>query len=444
VRLSELELRQLERSAELQARADRIKERENKRKANLKKKQDRMGKERENRQRMGIASPVKETCGASQMRLGAFIDFGLGLKRKREQPPTLSPASSSEKSSCSGSQRSGQKAAPTRSPLQPRSSNPVIDPANKKPQPNINSATKAPSDASKQLTGTPRGQHLRKPPSIPPSKPSIEPPPKAPASRPLNPRKSTQVTPVIQSPTGARIPAQVKTSKAVTPKPQPSPPSAQKSSMLPPPKRPVRLPAQPPAATTTVPPKGRNPHHQPSKPMPPPPQPRPPRLESPTLHPPSTFFPPLPHPLDDPWAAFLVSNTQIERELSTDAIIPTPAPKPLPYQKHGFTSAKTPITTAAKPPRDDTAALLAGLCTQDLDYDADLEPDSLPEAGISLKHAARSFEDDTISDAEFEDAARDVEERSSGMVGEGLQMAKESFYDELFDLSTQELCELVC
>jgi len=37
-----------------------------------------------------------------------------------------------------------------------------------------------------------------------------------------------------------------------------------------------------------------------------------------------------------------------------------------------------------------------------------------------------------------------VEERSSGMVGEGREMAKESFYDELFDLSTQELCELVC
>jgi hypothetical protein len=182
--------------------------------------------------------------------------------------------------------------------------------------------------------------------------------------------------------------------------------------------------------------------------MPPPPQPRPPRLESPTLLPPSTFFPTFPHPLDDPWAAFLVSNTQIERELSTDNVIlrtAAPAPKPLPYQRHGFTSAKTSsFPTAAKPPRDDTAALLAGLCTQDLDYDADLEPDSLPEAGISLTHAARSFEDDTISDAEFEDVARDVEERSSGMVGEGREMAKESFYDELFDLSTQELCELVC
>lgn len=41
---------------------------------------------------------------------------------------------------------------------------------------------------------------------------------------------------------------------------------------------------------------------------------------------------------------------------------------------------------------------------------------------------------------------RDMEERSSlGMVGEGQQMAKtESFYDEFFDMSTQELCELVC
>jgi len=171
--------------------------------------------------------------------------------------------------------------------------------------------------------------------------------------------------------------------------------------------------------------------------MPPPPQPRPPRLESPTLRPPTTFFPPLPHLLDDPWAAFLVSNTQIERELSTETTIPTPAPKPLPYQKH----AKTPIPT---PLRDDTAALLAGLCTQDLDYDADLEPDSLQEAGTGSEQASRSFEDDTISDAEFEDVVRDVEQRSSGIIGEGQQMAKESFYDEFFNLSTQELCELVC
>lgn len=87
--------------------------------------------------------------------------------------------------------------------------------------------------------------------------------------------------------------------------------------------------------------------------------------------------------------------------------------------------------------------MLAGLCTQDLDYDADLEPDSLQGAGASLKPAARFFEDDMISDAELEDVARDVEERSSGIISEGPQMAKESFYDEFFDLSTQELYELV-
>lgn len=461
MRLSELEIRQLERSAELQARADRIKERENKRKASLKKKQERMDKERENRQRMGIASQVKETCGASQMRLGAFIDFGLGLKRKREETPTLSPASSSENSNCSGSQRSGPRAAPTRSPLQPRSSNPVIDPANKKPQPNINPATKVPSEQSKQTIGTTRAQHFLKPTSMPPSKPTMKTPPRTPASRPLNARTPAQATPVIQPPTRARVPAQVNISKPITPKPQPSIPSVHKTSMLPPPKRPICPPARPTAATTTASPIVPNHQRQPPKPSPTPPPPpsakpmappprlRPQRLESPTLRPPTRFSPhlPLPQPPDDPWSAFLVSNTQIERELSTDVHTPPSAAKPPAYQKPAKPSITPSFPTAAKPPRDnDTAALLAGLCTQDLDYDADLEPDSLPDLGTRPKQAARSFEDDTISDAELEDVVRDMEERSSlGMVGEGQQMAKtESFYDEFFDMSTQELCELVC
>lgn len=121
------------------------------------------------------------------------------------------------------------------------------------------------------------------------------------------------------------------------------------------------------------------------------------------------------------------------------------------------------------PPRVETASLLAGLCTQDLaydDYDSATEEDEPPTPkGPSLveKAMAQSFGDDGLSDSEFEDMARNVEERSSGQsisqtaVQEKQKVraseeqeakeseerkAKESFCDDLFDISTQELCEL--
>lgn len=85
VRLSASELAVIERRAVLQERADRIKERELRRKANLKRKEERIQKEREARHRMGIPSPVKEggiRVGPSQLCLGDLMK--LGVKRKTE------------------------------------------------------------------------------------------------------------------------------------------------------------------------------------------------------------------------------------------------------------------------------------------------------------------------------------------------------------------------
>ena len=87
VRLSESEKAVLERRAVLQARADRIKEREARRKANLKRKEERVQKEREARQRMGIPTPpAKEGIhvGPSQLDLSEFIYGGVKTMREGE------------------------------------------------------------------------------------------------------------------------------------------------------------------------------------------------------------------------------------------------------------------------------------------------------------------------------------------------------------------------
>ena len=86
VRLSESEKALLERRAVLQERADRIKEREARRKANIKKKDERLQREREARHRMGIPTPpTKEgiQVGPSQLHLSGFVYAG--TKRKREE-----------------------------------------------------------------------------------------------------------------------------------------------------------------------------------------------------------------------------------------------------------------------------------------------------------------------------------------------------------------------
>lgn len=79
VLLSESEKAMLERRAVLQERADRIKEREARRKANLKRKEERVQKEREARHRMGIPTPPPKEgiqVGPSQLHLSGFMYAG--------------------------------------------------------------------------------------------------------------------------------------------------------------------------------------------------------------------------------------------------------------------------------------------------------------------------------------------------------------------------------
>ncbi len=84
--LSESEKAIIERRVLLQERADRINEREARRKANLKRKEERVQREREARHRMGIATPpAKEGIhvGPSQLHLSGFLYAG--VKRKTEE-----------------------------------------------------------------------------------------------------------------------------------------------------------------------------------------------------------------------------------------------------------------------------------------------------------------------------------------------------------------------
>ncbi|KAL8959652.1 MAG: hypothetical protein Q9193_003522 [Seirophora villosa] len=78
-RLSEVELRRLERSAELQDRAARIKAHNDRARENKRKKAEKL----EARKRMGLAEPAKIKIGPSQLSLGAFV--GAGIMRKREE-----------------------------------------------------------------------------------------------------------------------------------------------------------------------------------------------------------------------------------------------------------------------------------------------------------------------------------------------------------------------
>lgn len=82
-RLSAVELRRLERSAELQERAARIKAHNDRARENKRKKAEKLEKEREARKRMGIPEPTKFKVGSGQLSLGAFV--GAGNKRKREE-----------------------------------------------------------------------------------------------------------------------------------------------------------------------------------------------------------------------------------------------------------------------------------------------------------------------------------------------------------------------
>lgn len=125
-RMSEAELRRLARAVELQERADRIKEREIKKKANRKKKAEKMEKERGARRKVGLPEIREAYVGPSQLKL-AFP----GAHGKAKEDDESSDASGEEMARTDKQGVSESVETPcriSRSHLQPKSPNVIIRP----------------------------------------------------------------------------------------------------------------------------------------------------------------------------------------------------------------------------------------------------------------------------------------------------------------------------
>ncbi|KAL9004029.1 MAG: hypothetical protein Q9188_003142 [Gyalolechia gomerana] len=85
-RLSEVEQRQLERSAELEARAARIRAHNTRARENKRKRAEKLEKERETRKRMGISEPTKIKISPSQLSLGTFVETKPRVKGEEIHP----------------------------------------------------------------------------------------------------------------------------------------------------------------------------------------------------------------------------------------------------------------------------------------------------------------------------------------------------------------------
>ncbi|KAL8713244.1 MAG: hypothetical protein Q9220_002765 [cf. Caloplaca sp. 1 TL-2023] len=85
-RLSAVEQRRLERSAELQERAARIRAHNLRAKENKRKRAERLEKAREARQRMGQPEPTKNDIGPSQLSLGSFVRTRKGITDEECKP----------------------------------------------------------------------------------------------------------------------------------------------------------------------------------------------------------------------------------------------------------------------------------------------------------------------------------------------------------------------
>ena len=432
-------MKQLERSAELQERADRIKERENRRKANLKKKNERIEREREARARMGIPSPVEEDVGASQMRLGAFLAVGVGIKTKCEGSRTES-MTLGKKMESEDSHTPMQRTTPLRYPLEPRSGNGITKPRSQTKSPESSkqpSATSSPCDSAQSM---PKRIQITGKKSTNPSRPS--------------PMVSNQHTPKTHS--AGSMKTHTFTSMCPPPLPLTKP---HKPPSVKPPSRPPMPPPIAPASRaqirghTKTPP---NPILNPPRttPMPPPPPPiltnkSPSRLPLQRPSKPNYSALPKSQPIIDEWAAFLVSNTQIERELS----IPEPNADPRPH-KPSITISRSLFLTQSEPAASPCPAppsrvsksntKVAQNCTQDLMCGG-------KEAKANEQETEQDFGED-ITDGDLEGAALEAElgaisklddQQQRTEYGEKTEKQTDSFCDDDFDFSTQELRDLV-
>ncbi len=395
--LSESELAIIERRIVLQERADRMKEREARRKANIKRKEERNQRERETRARMGIKEPVKEGIthvGPSQLSLGGFL--GAGEKRKREGEeeegydgsrvtigPTRAESGFRKEQGGVECHNTPTQRTPWRNPLK-------VIPANL-------TALKTPSEDSAKadmlvakVSGLTRmalpssSQNCSQPTGRSPLSRTQQRIPPATAQR-LGSKIPKEVSDkhencqvMVMAPPPSRIPLQGPPPKPCTqPKPLRQPKGAdittqgsvkmescEVTSMAPPPRRAV---AQCRPCATKIPQK--------------------PSVTAPSIH--------LPGTNDECWDDFFVSGTQIARELSPPAVkaisdgppaasLQSHASAPRPTGSKSETAyprsrpisklplpARLPSQTRQAPlmtPKDDTAGLLDLISTQDLDF----------------------------------------------------------------------------
>ena len=435
-RLSAGQIRQLERSAELQERADRIREREYKRKANLKKKNEKIEREREARARMGIPSPVNEDVGASQMRLGAFLTVGMeantrceGIQNQQilqgccqelleEDPPA-----------------SAQRDTSTRSPLQPQSGNRAIKLPSSRTTPEVKplrpSTAMLSSRCSIQSSNSIACKDSKNVPVESLARPSnhcdVEQLPK----QTLRPSKSAQTEQLT-----AKAPARPPNQYPTKPYPKQTSQTSKTAQMLPPP-----LPISKPMSRIT------------------------PQRVSQS---PGNVLP-KPQPIVDEWAAFLVSNTQIEREICTpdtfDSLIATSkcdnlsiSTTPSRFLARGkFDPTSTPCpaptsTTKAAERKSGPEDLLAQTSAQDLQYMIEVKQEPHPDQIAKNENEEPEFGDD-ITDLDLEGAVLQVEQAATPKPEGCLQVKREdnemqpkqmdSFCDDDFGISTQELRDLV-
>lgn len=354
VRLSASELAVIERRAVLQERADRIKERELRRKANIRRKEERNQRERDAKVRMGNPSPVKDggiRVGPSQLFLGGFMGVG---KRKRDEDTIDQKEAEgievgNENLLGMGSRGCQVSPRPWRNPLQIISANSSCLP---KPWSGL---TKLDSSSGKErgplaenrepmtllLSGTPaqatstgsiveqqpingavedevlqtEGEGLPESQTLSPGSPSL--------------RTSTQTETLI--PTVQQQPP-IKTKEDKVSEEEESEPTECRTIPMGPPPLPKPLELRTTSTATQ----------------------RKPQPIAPRYRPPDT--------VEESWDDFFVSNTQIGRELSPPPIeeLPTVAP------------VTKPTTQPSIPPplsqKDDTADLLDLICTQDLDF----------------------------------------------------------------------------
>ncbi|KAL8688648.1 MAG: hypothetical protein Q9218_005491 [Villophora microphyllina] len=348
-RISAQEKRRIERTAELEARADRIRIHNLRARENKRKKAERLQREREARQRMGIPEPVKESVGPSQLRLGAFVTAKGRLKKEKDDCDfSLSPPEEFFKdedcTDCDTILKLDCPEEPVAAPMRTRTPPPALP----IPTPNLARAnTSLTEDAKrKSVFTTPQTLQVAPTRTLP---------------KEISERKSLFAT----SQTSRPAPFETLSKENVKRKPMPP------ASLMPPPPRPLPkvLPRQ--------------------------------KLSSPVVtHQIKASGVALTDNIEPDWATFFTSNTQVEREISE-------------YQQKPLLPIPCPIEsykTSSDPPIAITDDFLAGICTQDLQYSSSPptppkqsgDVTALPESDRTAStRSFDEFDDDELSSQDF-------------------------------------------